>query len=466
MLNISRSQLKRLRVVFSRALGISGRSATGIVSFQPHDDAVQIAVIGSDVAIAYQHRKSQTLQPFAVPLELFKRCEGTRDEPVTLTRHGDEIIAEWTDTGIPQVARFPIAEGVELPPTPDAMQANGPELMSALRDAVETADRESTRYALNCLRLRGRDGQIAATDGRQLLLQDGFTFPWDDEVLVPASRVFASADLTTGDSYQIGKTDDWVTLKSDLWTIHLRIEKEARFPHVDDHLPQTEQAPSTLHLSDADARFLTKAVSRLPASEDFNAPVTVDLNGAVSIRAKAVDQPSPTELILSASRRDGEAVRFNTNRDYLSRAARLGFRSVQVFGPETPACCREGNRAYVWALLGKDGVIKSDSEATRIESSPATPDKPQPRTSNKRRNTSPMPQAKNNGHHDNDDNGNGSDQQSASELLDAAEQLKTSLRDSLTHTTTLIAGLKRHRQQSKRIRSAVLSLKQLQAIDA
>lgn len=465
MLTISRSQLKRLRVVFRRALGISGRSAAGIVSFQPHDDGVQIAVVGSDVAIAYQHPESETLQPFAVPLELFKRCEGTRDEPVTLTRHGGEIVSEWTDAGIPQVARFTIAEPEELLSMPDAMQANGPELLSALRDAVETADRESTRYALNCLRLRGHDGQIAATDGRQLLLQDGFTFPWDDEVLVPASRVFASADLNAGHSFQIGKTDDWVTLKGDLWTIHLRVEKEARFPHIDDHLPQTEQAPSTLHLSDADAQFLTKAVSRLPASEDFNAPVTVDLNGAVSIRAKAADQTTATELVLTASRRDGDAVKFSTNREYLARAARLDFRSVQVFGPETPACCREGNRAYVWALLGKEGVIKSDPEATRIESSPATSAKPQPRTTNKRRNTRPMPQANNNNsHHHNDDNGN--DQQSASELLDAAEQLKTSLRDSLTHTTTLIAGLKRHRQQSKRIRSAVLSLKQLQAIDA
>ncbi len=61
---------------------------------------------------------------------------------------------------------------------------------------------------------------------------------------------------------------------------------------------------------------------------------------------------------------------------------------------------------------------------------------------------------------------NGSDSQSVSELLDAAENLKATLRESLVQTTTLIAGLKRHRQQSKRIRSAVLSLKQLQAIDA
>ena len=58
------------------------------------------------------------------------------------------------------------------------------------------------------------------------------------------------------------------------------------------------------------------------------------------------------------------------------------------------------------------------------------------------------------------------DQQNTDELLEAAENLKGILRDALTQTNSLIAGLKRHRQQSKKIRSAMQSLKQLQALDA
>lgn len=466
-MTIPRSVLKRLRVVFTRALGVSGRSAAGTVTFRPHDDGLQIAVVGSDVAIAYQHPASEQFPPFAVPLDVFKRCEGPRDEPVTLTREGDEIIAAWSDADIPQMTRSPIVEPEEWPPTPDSMPENGAELMTALRNAVETADRESTRYALNCLRLRGSDGQIAATDGRQLLVQDGFTFPWEDELLIPASRVFASPALAADQPCRIGRTDERVTLASGPWTIQLRIETAYRFPHVDDRLPQTDHAPSTLHLADGDARFLTKAITRLPASRDFNAPVTVDLNGAIAIRARGTDQPTPTELILSASRRDGDAVRFNTNRDYLARAVRLGFRTVQIFGPETPVCCRDGSRTYVWALLGRGGVINADPQATRIESPPATTvsDHRETQTSTARNTTRSMPQARNhNADHDRDDTV--TDQQSVSELLGAAEQLRTSLRESLTHTTALIAGLKRHRRQSKRLRSAMLSLKQLQAIDA
>lgn len=51
-------------------------------------------------------------------------------------------------------------------------------------------------------------------------------------------------------------------------------------------------------------------------------------------------------------------------------------------------------------------------------------------------------------------------------LIHEAEALKASLRDSLTKTGELIAHLKQHRRQNKRVRSTLLSLRQLQAIDA
>jgi len=462
LITIPRSTLKRLRVVFRRVLGVTARNTAQSVTFRQYDGSVQIAVIGQDVAITYQHPHAATFDSFAVSLDLLKRCEGTKDEPVTLIRHGDEIVAEWTDAGIPQVARFNALEPQVLPPMPVAMQANGPELMSALRDAVETADRESTRYALNCLRLRGLDGQIAATDGRQLLVQDGFALPWDEELLVPACRVFGSAEFSRDMSIDVGKTDDWVTLRTGSWTVHLKIEKEARFPQVDHHIPQASASASTLHLSDADAAFLTNAVSRLPASGDYNAPVTVDLNGAIAIRAKGDDQPTPTELVLTASRRDGDAVRFNTNREYLARAARLGFRSVQVLGPETPACCRDQSRSYVWALLGKDGVIPSDPDMVRIES-PGSPSAPRVQTTPSRKAPIPMKNAPKSAQRESQPVPRS--QNEAPSIIAQAEAVRDSLTQTLSQTRELIASLKQRKKQSRLVRSTLASLRQLETVD-
>ena len=45
------------------------------------------------------------------------------------------------------------------------------------------------------LLLHGGSGEVAATDGQQLLVHGGFNFGWTDEVLVPAVPVFGGKEL-------------------------------------------------------------------------------------------------------------------------------------------------------------------------------------------------------------------------------------------------------------------------------
>lgn len=51
-------------------------------------------------------------------------------------------------------------------------------------------------------------------------------------------------------------------------------------------------------------------------------------------------------------------------------------------------------------------------------------------------------------------------------LIDDAEALRATLRDATAKLSTLIAGLKRQRKQTRLMRSTLQSLKALQAIDA
>jgi hypothetical protein len=217
-------------------------------------------------------------------------------------------------------------------------------------------------------------------------------------------------------------------------------------------------------MSDADADFLAKAVKRLPSNGDYNSPVTVDLNGEVVIRTQGEDQSAPTELVLSNSSRSGETVRFNTNRNFLARAMKLGFRDVHLSGPEMPAFCCDDNRQYLWALLGKEGAIKPHEQSTRIESpgNSPSPSIPTPRT---RRTpvTMSKPQenngsAKRNGHTTAETNGTNS-------LIEQAETVRDSLQESLSQTRELIGALKRQKKQSRLVQSTLNSLRQLQTID-
>ena len=51
-------------------------------------------------------------------------------------------------------------------------------------------------------------------------------------------------------------------------------------------------------------------------------------------------------------------------------------------------------------------------------------------------------------------------------VIENAEALKTSLRDSLPKTNELIASLKRHKKANKSVQTAIASLRQLQSLEA
>ena len=58
------------------------------------------------------------------------------------------------------------------------------------------------------------------------------------------------------------------------------------------------------------------------------------------------------------------------------------------------------------------------------------------------------------------------DEQGIEVLIEQAEAVKVSLRESLSKTTELISALKRHKKQSKLVQSTLQSLRRLQTVDA
>lgn len=68
-----------------------------------------------------------------------------------------------------------------------------------------------------------------------------------------------------------------------------------------------------------------------------SAPVTVELNGVVAIRAADEEGSKAVDLVLDNSRYDGNRLRFQADRSYLLRAIQLGSRDVYLWnsGPRT-----------------------------------------------------------------------------------------------------------------------------------
>ena len=467
MITITRLMARQIRAVFSRCLSPASRGPFPPVMFRADGGGLTIAAKSHDAAIEFHQPGDFAEEQFAIPFDVLKRCEGGKADAVTLERIDQRVTVQWNDGGIPQVIHVDVETTDEdFPAVSSELRSNDARLVCALRDAAATTDNDATRYALNCIQLQGERGKLAATDGHQLLVQGGFDFPWHDDVLIPTRKVFASRELPTDQPVGVGKTNDWVCVRIGQWTLQFKIEKESRFPRVEDHIPNANSAATTLRLSDADAMFLTKAVKRLPGSDDYNSPVTVDLNGDVAIRAKGEEQSAPTELILTNSSRSGEVIRFNTNREFLARAMKLGFRDVRLTSVEAPAFCCDQSRQYLWGLLGKDGAIESSPEAIRIESPHVddVPDSPKPNSQRKR---PTMSQSKVNQNGSARNNGTGNDDRAGVEvLIEQAEAVKASLRETLTNASELISALKKHRKQTRLVRSTLASLRQLQSIDA
>lgn len=343
-------------------------------------EEIDLAALGSlsiarasPPSIGIECRQAGTYSPEEIwlPVELLEVVEGRGGEPVTLEADDRyHVRVSWTDRGVPQLVSRTVEPPKQTtwPELPRDFTPNPAQLWAALRECVATADRDRTRYALDCIQLRGLYGQVAGTDGHQVLQQGGFALPWQDDVLLPASALLGWKELAPEDAVCVGRAGDWVSFAVGNWIIYLRIEVGVRYPSLDDCFPAAAAATATLEISMADSEFLVRTLPSLACFDRDRPAATLDLNGQVIVRGRGEGQDKPTELVLTGSRLMGEALVTNTDRRYLAKALALGFRSFRLFGPGRPILAEEGQRRYLWAVLDEEGAIKRAADAIRIES--------------------------------------------------------------------------------------------------
>ncbi len=479
---ISRSLVRQFRRVLRRA-GIKStpRNTGPRVRFQTGLQGLSIRAYSAITAIEYRQPGEMPVSVFDIPLALLAECEAKDSSLVTSeTSTGGQTTLTWSSRGVQQVRTLEAAVTTtndwEFPPSPEAFVQNPPGVFKALAAAADICACESSRYALNCVQLRGAAGRISATDGHQLFVQSGYKFPWTGDVLIPRPLVLGSPELPHDLSVEIGHAKNWLSLVSGPWTIYFSIQKEGRFPKVESNVPSVAAMPSRLELSEQDAQLLANSLPQLPGAHDDFRPIEVDLNGQVLIRAQDKSQSQASDLALTSSKLHGQPIRFCTNRQFLARAISLGFRDFYFCSPVAPALCNDRKRQYVWMLLGEPDRRRSCANtniATIRDESPAGDSTESDSVSSNEhvsqsinvRKAEPVSQ-------------NANDETQLSEAqaqktspsaatgnlssIDRAIVLRDSLRDSLAKTNELIQHLRLHQRQSKLVASTIESLKQLQ----
>jgi hypothetical protein len=477
MIQLSRRLARHVRPVF-RKLVTRNTSDLAKVSISTGSDGLRIRLHRTEIVAEYHEAAQLPVAEVFLPIQALVDFEGkSSEELVTLEGHDKGIVqACWNDGDVPQVNSYEAEDPATLPSwpkIPEVMSRVNWGILKALAEASHSVSHDSTRFAITNIQLKGSSGAIIATDGHQLL-RTAFELPWKDDVLVPGSSVFGSKELQI-DEVSIGKTDTHVAIQAGPWTLFLPIDKEGRFPNVNSVIPKQEDSVAHCHLHPDDAEFLAKALERLPGATDEHAPVTLDLDGKVIIRAKAVGQEQVVELVLGRSEVTGKSIRMAINRHFLSRALHLDVTDIYFQGADKPILFKSERHDFVvMPLVDAALILGPCDKAVQITSVLQTNGESQ--TKPNRRNIVNEPTNRVNETDSvpaNNGNGNGKATRTRKSkttglvaLIEEAESLKSAVREIGSRSHQLVVALKRHRRQTRLMKTSLKALKDLQQIDA
>jgi hypothetical protein len=413
-------------------------------------DGLQLRAARGEVGLTLQlPNPSDHVGRLAFPGTLLARLEGTSDAAVELTAATpNQGTARWEERGVPQVESFtpldpdqvapPLDQPPRLVPMPEGF-------LQALDEASRTAARKPARFAWQRVQLRGRAGEVIATDGRLLLIQSGFRFPFPEDLLVPALPVFGAKELARAAPIQLGRAGDRVVVRAGTWTFDLAVDRDGRFPDVQAVLPRGK-APTELRVNDADAAYLVDVLPGLPGADEALSPVTLDLGDAVAVRAQTEEQC--IELRLERSRVIGPSLRLALDRKPFYRLLRLGFRAFAFHTADQPVVARNGSRLAVLVTLDVSSIVVPRPGAQRLTTTGAPADAKDSLPEWKPPMTTPT-------------NGQPSGSADVSDPLVEAEAVKMALQEALTRLTRLAGALRHFKKQQRTVQSVMASLRQL-----
>jgi hypothetical protein len=471
VITLERCLAQQLRAMLRRCPLPSGLRDPPRLRLQTGPDGLHIAMPLAECAISYHQPGSLPEEVLAIPASVLGDIEGKSGSVQLEVLASGKGRASWDDGELPrslELATVVSQSVLPLPERPSLWQPIEPAFLDALAEAARTAAPESVRLALSRLQLCGSTGQIIATDGRQLLVQGGFSLPWKEDVLIPALPLFASRQMPREGPLALGRTPSHVTLLLGRWTVQLEIDTSGRFPDIQAVIPRRDSKATQLRVSEEDAAFLVHTLSSLPGSKEDCSPITLEVGEQVLLRARGEDSPDLSELVLAHSSSTGPAVRLCLDRRYLRRALQLGYRQVQLASAARPLMCQDEWRTYLFMPLDKDRALAASDDAVSISSNPVrlTPSPACHKTQRRKplmpRPANPEPPASHGSATSSAPSPPENGQEQHVDLLAEAEALRALLQNAQARLTRLMTALRQQRRQSRALQAAMASLRDLQ----
>ncbi len=454
---LNRSDLYRFERLVSKLVRPAEIPAT--ISFASCSDGLQFAAFCDAAVLTLTVPPANVIDPFTLPWATVKEFAMKKNGSVDLDMHDNTVSLSWDVNGVPQLKTVPSLGLTDkrLPTKPDNCVTHPIALFDALADAAKCVDPDNARYSLGSICLRGSKAQIISTDGRQALIQDGFSFPWENDVLCPVSKIFSSKELRElGDTVKVGLDDHWVFFHVGDVNIWLK-EIEGKFPQLDQFTKNIDHF-TWLNVDPADTVFVSDRLDNLPGKTDRESPVYVELKDHVAIRGHDTVQNMAMELRLTRSKHNGKSLTMPVNRRFLKNALDFGIHHLGFDPKDRTPLVGYGDRKtmVVMPLEGDEPKVEADKitvlasnttvSVRQNSAKPVKVEKSIPATK-VCRNVKPKSKAT-----------------GKTVVLDDAVKLRQSLRETLSGVNDLIRSIKAQRRQDKLLRNTVASLRKLQNV--
>jgi hypothetical protein len=323
-----------------------------------------------------------------------------------------------------------------------------PAFLAALHACGRACARNgSPRFALERVCLSGAGQRVVGSDAKVAVLAGPFPLPFADDRLVPAVPVFGCPELSSQTEAALGTADGVVAVRAGPWNVRLPVAA-GRYPDVASYVPRQPRC-SVGGIDEADARDLLSRIRDLPGGDADDRPLTLALDGVVTVLA--TDETRTERLPLPRSTAAGPPMRAALDRTVVARALNLGCLTVRVWTPDKPVLFEGDGFTVLVAPLTADEIVP-DAPVTAVATVPPPPPPPTPspepdRSHLPRRSAMPS-----------DPPAPACDPDSP---LALAERLRQQLSDAHTAAAKLIAALRGRKKEQKALAQVYAGLKSL-----
>jgi exonuclease VII small subunit len=262
----------------------------------------------------------------------------------------------------------------------------------ALKEAMECASEDSSRYVLNgaCLDTREKGAHyVIGSDGRHLYSANTFQFNLPESLIVPTCKFLSWAGFEEDGPWKLRmlpamktkpeerKKDSppdeppWFRIDSDHWS-YVAKAIDGQFPNWKQVVPEGIDRWTKIILHPPAVDTLLEALPLLPGGDENCSSITLVAGNGLMLRAKGRDQTAWTSINVPEATVTGKAVEIALNRTFLLQALRFGFHQIAIQSSLEPLVFTSPGKTMVVMSLRLEGPAKAGPAQNEVPHSTET----------------------------------------------------------------------------------------------